>query len=77
MTKFVSRTIHFYDFESFLFDSELFYEKEGFHSGLEYTRLNSATSILIVSDEQTDAFGFTITGLYQICEDIHTHASTG
>ena len=34
MAKFLSWTIYFYDFESYLFDRELFYEKVCFLSGL-------------------------------------------
>ena len=36
MAKFLSWTIYFYDFESYLFDRELFYEKVCFLSGLMF-----------------------------------------
>ena len=34
MAKFLSWTIYLYDFESYLFDRVLFYEKACFHSGV-------------------------------------------
>ena len=34
MVKFLLWTIYSYDFESYLFERELFYEKACFHSGL-------------------------------------------
>ena len=42
MAKFLSWTIYFYDFESYLFDRELFYEKVFFLSGLMYNQLGES-----------------------------------